>query len=220
MSQSRILTSFAIVVASLMLGACGTQMKKAKSELAELADLLPGRYNNVAQAEEDAKQGTETHAALMLDIVRVDIPLLSDYVFYVQESAAGDARRVTQQRLLTFEATKDGAIVERVYSFAQPGRWRDGHLNAGLFTGLMFKDTTPLNGCELSWKKDGEKFVGANNRESCRVTTPALGSTKVDMRAELTADELALAELSYSGSKLVQGNTAEPFYRFRRGGSP
>jgi hypothetical protein len=208
----RILGSVAAMTMCLAFGACSTQLKKAQSELLELSDMLPGRYQTTAQSNDGQ--------ALRLDVVRVDIPLQSDFVFYVQESAADDPRRITQQRLLTFEAMKDGSIVERVYSFTEPGRWRNGHLNAGLFTGLMFKDTMPLAGCELVWKKDGEKFVGANNRDTCRVTTPALGSVKVDMRQELSANELAMAELSYSGTKLVQGDEAEPFHRFQRGAGP
>lgn len=208
-----------VAVLSLALGACASKLKKAESDLVELADLLPGKYTNAAQAEQDAKSSQPPHPALMLDIVRVDMPMLSDYVFYAQESAVDDPHRITSQRLLTFEAIKDGRIVQRIHTFAQPARWRDGHLNAGLFKGLMIQDTSQLGGCDLDWKKEGDKFLGANIRDLCRVNSGALGSVKVHMRAELSGDELALSELSYTaGGKLVQGNAAEPFYRFRRGG--
>jgi hypothetical protein len=222
MPQLRFSTSLiATFAACLALGGCASELKKAESEVAELTELLPGRYNNAAQAEQEAKDGKPAHTALMLDIVRIDLPLLSDYVFYAQESAADDPQRITSQRLMTFEAVKDGRIVERVYTFVQPQRWRDAHLNLRLFGGLMHQDTTPLNGCDLDWKKDGDKFVGANNRETCRVNSAALGSVKVDMRVELSADELAMAELSYGGGgKLLQGDSAEPFYRFQRGNGP
>jgi hypothetical protein len=209
------------LVACLALGGCSSQLKKAKSQLLELSDLLPGHYNNAAQAAADAKAGRESHPALTLDIARISLPLLSDYVFYMQETAADDPRRITSQRLLTFQAVKDGTIVESLYTFAQPGRWRDGHLNSGLFTGMMFQDTRPMAGCEIVWKKEGEKFVGANVRETCRVTSGSLGSVRMDMKMELGADELAAAELSYGpGGKLVQGNAAEPFYRYQRGEGP
>src|SRR5690606_2499148 len=131
-----------LVLACLAFAACGTQLKKAKAALAELAGLLPGRYTNAAPAEGEAAAGKRAHPALALDIVRLDMPLLSDYVFYSQESAANDARRITAQRLMTCEAVKDGRIIERVYTFAQPQRWRDGHLNPGLFKGIMLDDTT------------------------------------------------------------------------------
>ncbi len=209
------------LLAGLSLAGCATQLKKAQSELAELGDLLPGRYNNVAQAEEDAKEGRNLHTAVQLDIVRIDMPMLSDYVFYAQETSTDGPRKIVSQRLLTFEPVDDGSIVERLYSFAEPARWRDGHLNTGLFTGMMFRDTTPLAGCDLLWKKDSGKFVGQNSRDTCRVNSPALGTVKVEMRAELDPEGLALAELSYNmGGKLVQGQAGEPFNRFQRGGSP
>jgi hypothetical protein len=208
-----------IVIAGAALVGCGNnKLKTAQTELVDLADLLPGRYNNVAQAESDAKSGAPAHTALALEITRVDFPLLSDYVFYVQESAADDPRRVTQQRLITFEAIEDGRIVQRIHQFDQPARWRDGQLNPGLFKSLMVQDTKQMAGCDLDWKKDGEKWEGHNLKDGCRVTSGSLGSVKIDMRMELSADELAVAELSYGpGGKLVQGNAADPFYRFRRG---
>jgi hypothetical protein len=210
-----------LVLSCLAFAACSSQLKKAESELAELADLIPGRYNNAAQAEAEVAAGKRAHPALALDIVRLDMPLLSDYVFYSQETAANDARRITAQRLMTFEAVKDGRIIERVYTFAQPQRWRDGHLNPGLFKGIMLQDTTPMQGCDLEWKRDGEKWLGTNHRDTCRVTSAALGSVKMEMKIELSPDELAVAELAYTaGGQLVQGSADEPFYRYRRGAAP
>lgn len=218
---ARILTSTALALLATSMVGCATQLKKAKGELLELSDLLPGRYNNAAQVEEDAKAGRDLHTTTTLDIVRVDIPLLADYVYYAQETVSEGQRRITTQRLLTFEALESGDIVEHLYSFAEPARWRDGNLNVGVFSGLMFRDTTPMGGCDLLWKKDGNKFVAQNSRETCRVSSPALGTVKVEMRAELDPDGIALAEQSYNvAGKLVGGHAGEPFNRFQRGGSP
>jgi hypothetical protein len=86
---------------------------------------------------------------------------------------------------------------------------------------MMFTDTKPMGGCDVVWTKEGEKFVGANHREACRVTSPSFGSIRMDMKFELLPDELSTAELAYSpGGKLVQGNAAEPFYRYQRGEGP
>ena len=219
MQMTRHVAALALgLIATLALGGCASELKKAKSELGVLADLLPGHYNNAVQVQEDVKAGRAPHPSLTLDIVRVPLPLLSDYVFYAQEGAAGEARRITSQRLYTFQAGKDGTIVQTMYTFAQPARWRDGHLNAGLFTGMMFKDTTAMSGCDLTWKKDGDKFTGANHRDTCRVSSGTLGTVRTDFKIELSGDELAVAELAYTvGGKLVQGNADEPFYRFTRG---
>jgi len=47
---------------------------------------------------------------------------------------------------------------------------------------------------------------------------PALGgSVRLEMKGELTADTLALAELAYDANgQLVQGDATEPFYRYRK----
>jgi len=216
----RVLRTLALLAAISLTG-CATELKKAQSDLAEISDLLPGRYNNVAQANEDAKAGRDLHTAVQLDIIRIEMPMLSDYVFYAQETAAEGQRRIVTQRLLSFDALDDGSVVEHVYNFAEPARWRDGHLNPGLFTGMMFRDTQPLSGCDLRWKKEGSKFLAQNSRETCRVSSPALGTVKVDMRGELDPERLAWAEVSYNvAGKVVQGHAGEPFNRFERGGSP
>jgi len=209
-----------VSAATLGLASCSSQLKRAQADMGQLLEWLPGSYDNVEQAQEDSRMGREPHTALSLFIVPIDVPLFSHYVFYVQETSADDPRRITSQRLISFDALKDGRIVQTVYTFTQPGRWRDGHLNADLFKGMMYQDMKPLAGCEIEWKKDGERFVGANQRERCRVTSAALGgSARMDMRAELSVNGLATAELAYDASnRLVQGHSAEPFYRFQKRG--
>ena len=205
--------------ACLALGACASDLKKAQLAVAQIADVLPGHYSNAAQVDADTKAGRERHEAKSIDIVRLDLPLLSDYAFYAQEVSLDDLHRIVSQRLFTFEAVKDGTVVQKLYTFAQPGRWRDGQNNPSVFTGMMFKDTNAMSGCELTWKQEGTRLVGANNRDTCRVSSATLGSVRTDLKIELSGDQLAVAELAYTaGGKLVQGNSADPFYRFERGG--
>jgi hypothetical protein len=217
MAESSTVGRLAAVAACLWVASCASQTKLAEANLAQIHEWLPGRYDNVDQAQDDARQGREPHAALTLSIVPIDVPLISDHAFYLQESAADDPRRVTTQRMCSFEVGKGGRIVETVWSFAQPGRWRDGHLNPDLFKGMMFQDASRLNGCELEWTKAGARFVATNQTSTCRVNAPGLGAVQMQMRAELSADELSMAELAFgAGNRVVQGNAAEPFYRYRK----
>lgn len=207
------------VAACLAAGGCASDLKKAQVTVAQIADLLPGRYSNREQAEADARAGNPKHDAKSIAIVRVRMPLLSSYAFYAQENSLEEMGQILSQRLYTFEAVKDGSVVQRIYTFAQPARWRDGQNNPSIFTGVMFKDTSPMAGCDLLWKKEGEQFVAANSRETCRMSSPSLGTMRTEMKVELSGDELAMAELGYSpGGKLVQGIESDPFYRFERGG--
>lgn len=207
------------VAACLTMGGCAADLKKAQANVAQIADLLPGHYTNRAQAEADAKAGRASHEAKSIDIVRLSLPLLSDYAFYAQENSLDERGHILAQRLFTFEAMKDGTVVQRIYTFAQPARWRDGQNNPSLFTGIMFKDTAAMAGCDLVWKKEGEKLLAANSRETCRVSSASFGTVRTEMKVELSGDELAMAELGYTaGGKLVEGNVQDPFFRFERGG--
>ena len=212
------ITTILAAAACLALGGCASDLKKAQATVGVIADLLPGHYSNSAQSDADAKAGRDRHEAKSIDIVRLDLPLLSDYAFYAQEVSLDDSQRIISQRLYTFEAVKDGTVVQRLFTFAQPARWRDGLSNPGVFTGMMFKDTNALAGCDLIWKAQNNKLVATNSRETCRMTLPGLGTVRTEMKVELSGDELAMAELAYTaGGKLVQGNTADPFSRFERG---
>jgi hypothetical protein len=213
--------SLLLLAACAMLASCASELKRAEANPTELEAWLPGHYDNVEQAQGDAKQGRTPHAAQALSIVAIHIPTFGDHVFYLQESAADDPRRVTTQRLISFQAVKEG-VLETLYTLPQPGRWRDGHLNPDLFKGMMYNDAIPLAGCDVLWKKDGMRFVGANPTGGCRATMPALGGgVRLQIRAELSVDELSLAEQAFNaGGQLVQGDATEPFYRYRKRAGP
>jgi CpeT/CpcT family (DUF1001) len=216
----RLAISVTATAAALLLASCASDMKLAKADLAQIDDWYPGRYDNSEQVQADARAGREVHAALSLSVVPIDVPLFSEHAYYVQESAADDPRRITSQRIVTFEVLKGGQIVQSYWSLAQPGRWRDAHQNPDLFKGMMNQDATRLGGCEILWKKEGARFVGSNQLAACRVSSPALGSVHMQIRAELSPDELSVAELAFAGDKLVQGDAAEPFYRYRKSAGP
>jgi hypothetical protein len=207
-----------LLAACALLASCASELKRAEADLKDIEAWLPGTYDNIDQAQEDTKQGRPPHTALSLHIVPIFMPTFGEHVFYLQESAADDPRRITMQRLLSFEAVKEGHVLETLYTFSQPNRWRDGHLNPSLFKGMMYNDATPLAGCELLWKKEGAKYVAANPTGGCRAAVPALGGgVRLEIRAELSVDELSLAEQAYNASgQLVQGNANEPFYRYRK----
>jgi hypothetical protein len=208
----------ALLAAFGLLAACASQGKRQEAELAQLLEWYPGHYSNAEQAEADERAGLPAHAALDIGIVRVYAPLIGEYAFYQQETVAGDSRRIISQRVVAFETVKGQGIVESLWSLAEPARWRDAHMNPDLFKSLQPQDFVPMRGCELVWSKEGERFVGANNAKACRAISPATGGTlRMDLRAELSPDELALTDLSYDvAGRLVQGNSAEPFYRFKR----
>ena len=189
----------ALAAAVALLGGCTDQTKLREAELTQLLTLLPGTYDNNAQADRDAQSGTRpSHERITLLVVRVYAPRLGHHVQYLQEIAANDPRRVMSQRMSGFAVDEKRGIVQTLYTFADPLRWRDGQQTPEMFTGVVQDDVH--NFCELLWKKDGEQqFAGTPDPAHCHPVPPA---TPADFAALLSADSLTLG--SYQFRKIRQ----------------
>lgn len=181
--------------------------------MGELAAMLPGSYDNLAQS-----RAGEGHVALRLVIAPVRAPLVGDHVFYVQEMAADDARRVQAQRLYVLHPAQEGerALLAQA-DFAEISRWRDGHLNRDLFKSMLPQDLRPRPGCDLVVTRQGTGFVAAGG-SACRMSAPGTGETlRVEQRFELDADGLAVFERQRDAAgTLVRGGGNDAWYRFSR----
>lgn len=235
------------MVAIASLSGCAENRERTNQEdLARMAHWLPGTYSNTAQAQADARNGVRpSHDAVELAIVPLESESIAVGVghtaYYMQEMAADDARRVLSQKVVIFNATDKG-IVETVATLIDPLRWRDGQREPDIFMGMTPKDLKMLSGCDLTWKRQEEpgkstkkptnkkaakeaeehlRFVATNDSKHCQITSHAvMGLVPTELRGELTATEFATAELQYdSNGALLNGNQAEPFYRFRKVGS-
>ncbi len=209
----------ALLLATAMLcSSCADQQKKREAEMTELLVMLVGHYDNAGQVQADAQRGVHpAHDPLALTVVPVDDPLVGEHVLYVQETAADDARRVMVQRIWTF-GVEDKGIVQSVWTLKEPLRWRGAQQDPDMLKSLMNQDVTPVRGCNLTWKKSGEKFTASNDPKTCHSTSRSTGGTvRIDTHMELEASELSLAENATDTSgQLVEGRTDEPFVRFRK----
>jgi hypothetical protein len=143
------------LVLVLVLGACTNKMEVAEAKLGESIQALPGVYDRQGQATE----------ALVLVIVPIYAPALSDYTFYLQEMVASDPRRITAQRILSFDPAKDGKFMQTSWALADPPRWRSGPTNPDLFKSMVKDDVRlggraevtaeQLTGAELSFDSAG-----------------------------------------------------------------
>jgi hypothetical protein len=204
----------------LLLAACAAQPKREDVFLEAFMAQLAGSYDNMAQS-----RANPDHAALRLVIAPVAAGLIGDHVFYVQEMAADDPRRVIAQRLYVASAVDSGdAVVIRQADFTEPLRWRDGHLNRDLFHSLLMQDLRLRAGCDLIWKRDAKgPGYSARTGGSCRASARGTGEAlRVDQRFTLDADGIAVFEqLRDAAGVLVQGGEPDPWYRYaRRGDAP
>jgi hypothetical protein len=199
------------------------QPKREEIMLAELVAMLGGSYDNLAQS-----RASSEHPALKVMVVPVDAPGVGEHVFYVQETAADDARRVLAQRLYVLNVVpKSEQAIMTQLEFNEPGRWRDGQLKPELFRALLMQDLRVRAGCELLWsRKPQQKGAGrkaarafiAATVGSCRAASRDTGETlKVQQRMELDAEGLAIFEQQRDAAgMLVAGDLRDPYFRFSR----
>src|SRR5215467_2219611 len=182
--------ALAAALGALSLWACADEARKRESELTQLLEWLPGSYESSGQgAVGPGSQVLRGPQRIALVIVRVYTPRLGRHVLYAQESAADDPRRVMSERMFSFRVDEKRGIVETVYTFAEPLRWRNGHEHPELFTGVVAEDVRGVPGCDLVWTKTGEQFSAVQDPKQC----PAAAAAGEAPAAELTADSLLLA---------------------------
>jgi len=186
--------TIAALAGCLALAACASEPNKpTEADLTVLLTMLPGHYDNRAQAELDAKSGTHpAHETVSLLILHVYTPRLGHFVYYAQESAADDPRRVLSQKMYSFQFDEKRGMVETVYEFVEPARWREGSQSKDLFTAVTMEDVQ-AEGCQLLWKKKDDGFIAAHDQKLC----PDSGGTAAAPQLELAKGELTVGDYKF-----------------------
>ncbi len=203
------------VAAAALAAGCAGEQKRMDADLLRLTVWLPGSYDNEVQVAADRQAGRAPHESLTLTVVPVDAEEVGSHVFYIVETDT-DSRRIMVQRLISFNAAKD-AIIETMWSLTDPTRWRGADTTPELFTGLQPDDVRPMAGCDLKWRKEGERFTASNDPSLCRMRLPGGGAVEfTDMRIELTAEELAISTRASAASGAPPPE--DSYDRFHRNG--
>ena len=177
----------------LLLGGCTDQSKIQEADLTQLLAVFPGRYDNTAQAEADTRAHAHPpHDAVALTITHVYTPRLGHHVYYAQETAADDPRRVFSQKMYSFTVDEKRGIVETLFEFVEPLRWRDGQLNKDMFTAVTTEDVQP-EACQLLWKKKDPGFVATHDPKVC----PDAGHGALLHQAELEGGVLTIGDYKF-----------------------
>jgi hypothetical protein len=205
-----------LTLATLVVGCASHPGKTSDADLTHLDQWLPGHYDNRAQVADDRRAGHVPHDARTLLIATVNSMMVGTHVFYLEERTADSERRILQQHIISFDVV-GSFIVETPWELTEPPRWRDAETNTDLFTSLQPRDLKQIRGCQLTWKKDGTRFVGADDRQRCRTSAPDGGTMFVETRIELSNDGLGWSERGYApDGKMIQGRQEDPFIRFVR----
>jgi CpeT/CpcT family (DUF1001) len=210
------------LASAFVLAGCAAQQQQRNQEqqLKLLVAALPGEYDNTVQVQADARAGVQpAHAPLALTVYKFKNALIGENVLYVAErTAAADGRRQIFQQVWALATDKTGKIVQVVYRFRDPQRWRNIMQNSDLFEALQFEDLQAMGGCQVIWKVAVRGFEGENSRGSCRRReADSEQSDVVWQRLEQHGAELAIAELHYdSNGQPLAGVASDPFNRFLR----
>jgi hypothetical protein len=176
----------------LSLGGCTDQTKVHEGEMTQLLAVLPGHYDNTAQVAADTRANTHPHDAIALTITHVYTPRLGHHVYYAQETAADDPRRLFSQKMYSFAVDEKRGIVETLYELADPLRWRDGQQNKDMFTGMVIEDVQP-EACQLLWKKKDSGFVATHDPKVC----PDAGHGALLTQAEFADGVLTIGDYKF-----------------------
>lgn len=155
---------------------------------------ITGAFDNFQQVTEQRENKVpEPHQRLHAAISPLAAPHVGDRVFLVRESRPDDPHAAGHAHVYSVTAAA-GTIVMRVYAF------RDPHARAGTPADPAGASPLPadalraVEGCDATWTREGDAFVGTVRSGACRI--PAWPATRTPVTLtntwRLTADTLAL----------------------------
>jgi CpeT/CpcT family (DUF1001) len=101
-------------------------------------------------------------------VAPVRVAWLGSHVLYLEEFLEDDPEDPRRQLLLQLEPADSGhAVRARLYTFADPRRWRHLNHRVPLAAGLTWKDIVPSAGCDLLLTRSGEQFRGGTLGRRC-----------------------------------------------------
>ena len=164
-----------------------------EADLELMLGWFEGRFDNYWQAREEAEAEVEhPHGRVHSIFKRVDLPVVGENVFYVQQYSDGDPKKIYRQRLYSFVANEEKEAIELViYAPPDTAAVVDAHLDPAKLAGLTLDDLRSYPGCEVYWQRQGTEFIGATEPDACRVVSQRSGRTLVisdDLK--LTANEI------------------------------
>lgn len=135
------------------------------SRAAQATELLTGRFDSSAQAQEDAR-----YFAVQLRTCRIDVPALGAQVLYVEQAMMTALDQPYRQRVYAISDRDDGAVVSVVNELVQPERFV-GFCDLGATdqAGIMpvAEDIVPLPGCAVTLTATDDGFSGSTDGKAC-----------------------------------------------------
>ena len=201
-------------------GAMAQTPAPAAGDLAQLAQWLTGEFDNFQQFfEAKDTKAPMPHERIHTVIAPVAVPVVGPHVLLARESALNEPERVKTLHVYSLVPNAgDRSITLRLYSVTDPS------VLAGFLTDpskpieVRPDQLTPMTGCDVTWRREGDAFVGAMQPGACRTTWPKTGgAVTVTNTYRLTADEFWFAEqLTDEAGHMVFGRADGVPYKLKR----
>jgi len=163
-----------LCAASVMLSSCGqAEAAETKDPFARdikiLTSWFEGEFDNSEQVwyeRFDAAKVPESERSerLHTNHVRLDMPDVGEYVFYVEEYMDNDPENVIRQRFVTFESDLDEHAIRMKQGFITDGKAFYGSQN---LDDLKVSAITFLESCDVFWHRRAGQFEGKMKPKEC-----------------------------------------------------
>jgi hypothetical protein len=175
--------------------------------------------NNLQVLEEKEDPPEQPHEWIHSIFTRVDLPAFGDNVYYVEQYGDGDPSKIYRNRIYSFSVDEEEAAIELViYRFAEEGAGVGAHKDPAKLEGMTPETLATIPGCEVYWRREGDRFVGYMKEGACRVTSRRSGKTLViSDDLVLTPDEIWISDRAEDeDGNWVFGNKAGIHHKLAR----
>lgn len=193
-------------------------------DIAVIAEMLPGTYDNREQVYFDGRLGVREdarHERVTSVITRVDLPAFGEFVFFVRDHRDNEPDTPHRLRLYSFAPDNPvNAIRMKNYlllSEDEIARYKDAHIVPDVLTGLTPANTLHVSGCDVLWRREAGQFRGRTESGDCRWESEEYGDVTTEYDLMLSHQALwTLAQDYNADGELVAGNPDGVHYKLTR----
>jgi CpeT/CpcT family (DUF1001) len=202
-----------------------SQKTDLESDLRILLEWFTGEFNNFQQTyqeKEDSVKADLRHEHIHSIFAPIAVPVLGANTFFVKQYMDGDESKVYRERIYRFSINKQEKAVQLdIYSFADPAdekRYAMAYLDADALKGLTMEQIKPAPGCEVYWKRDGERFVGYMKERACNFVSKRSGKRiYITDSLQLTKESIWISDEAVDeDGNYVFGNKAHIPHKLQR----
>lgn len=173
---------------------------KLDEQLTEMLQWFEGEFDNFQQVyKEKEDKVAEVHEHIHSIFKRINLPAFGSNTFYVLQYMDGDSTKIYRQRIYSFTTnTKENAIQLDIYSFIKDSLYYYAHNNTTKLDSLTPIQMTKTDGCQVYWKKDGEKYIGYMKKDACNFISKRNGKKIfITDRLVLTKNFITIRDEAY-----------------------